>query len=334
MILNISKPHPQDKSRSLIYWDAGLILLPAQLGGSAVAVIFTHALPETPMLIAAIVILLIAIFKTTLKGIHTYKAETASINELREMLLSTSDVDSEEFSNDIETEESKLAGWKGYSDSVDEVPIRFPSKIISILFGLWTIVVSISLIMEYATEKCTSLYFSLSFLSFPFLIGSVIWGLSYVSKLQIADPSVILHGDLNFQNVSYIPSVLAFIIGILCALLGIGGGELMGPLLLSLHVLPQVSTATTSMMSMFNTTANVLHYGIMGEIPSMWGAIVFVIGFFGGFVGRKSALIIAQKYHRSSITVFMLATVLIISVALLFEHIFTKDIDFDLHGFC
>ena len=48
-------------------------------------------------------------------------------------------------------------------------------------------------------------------------------------------------------------------------LVGIGGGELMGPLFLTYHLLPPVSTATTSMMSLINTGNNIVHYAIAGE---------------------------------------------------------------------
>lgn len=54
--------------------------------------------------------------------------------------------------------------------------------------------------------------------------------------------SLIRHfsGDIMFKDISVIPPIVAFIIGVLCSLLGIGGGELMGPLLLILKVIPQV----------------------------------------------------------------------------------------------
>lgn len=54
-------------------------------------------------------------------------------------------------------------------------------------------------------------------------------------------------GDISFKEVGAAPPMLAFAIGILCSLLGIGGGELMGPLLLHLKVLPQVTKNSSPM---------------------------------------------------------------------------------------
>lgn len=39
----------------------------------------------------------------------------------------------------------------------------------------------------------------------------------------------------------------------------------MGPLFLTYHLLPPVSTATTSMMSLISTANNIVHYAIDGE---------------------------------------------------------------------
>jgi uncharacterized membrane protein YfcA len=44
----------------------------------------------------------------------------------------------------------------------------------------------------------------------------------------------------SFVQVSGLPPLLTFVIGIICSLLGIGGGELMGPLMLQMGLLPQV----------------------------------------------------------------------------------------------
>ena len=59
-------------------------------------------------------------------------------------------------------------------------------------------------------------------------------------NLQHTVPGYVLEGDIDFREISFFPPLLAFIIGILCNILGIGGGELLGPLLLWMKVDPQV----------------------------------------------------------------------------------------------
>ena len=52
-IINWPKHHPVDKTRHIIYWDAVLILLPAQIGGSNIGVILKKGLPATIFCIKA-----------------------------------------------------------------------------------------------------------------------------------------------------------------------------------------------------------------------------------------------------------------------------------------
>jgi hypothetical protein len=52
--------------------------------------------------------------------------------------------------------------------------------------------------------------------------------------------------EFNFKRDSYSLASLACVIGVICSLLGVGGGEMYGPLMLAYHVMPQVSSATTS----------------------------------------------------------------------------------------
>ena len=59
---------------------------------------------------------------------------------------------------------------------------------------------------------------------------------------------------------------------------GIGGGELMGPLLLRLKVLPEVSSSTVPVMSLLNTSSSVIHYMTIDEYPYEYATGMFIIG--------------------------------------------------------
>jgi uncharacterized membrane protein YfcA len=47
------------------------------------------------------------------------------------------------------------------------------------------------------------------------------------------------------------------------------------------QVLAPVSTATTSFMSLLNTSSSVIHYIVLGELPYGYGAAVFAVGALG-----------------------------------------------------
>ena len=108
----------------------------------------------------------------------------------------------------------------------------------------------------------------------------------------------------------------------------------MGPLFLSLGLLPQVTAATTSFMSMMSSSSNILHYAIMGDIDYRWGLLTFTIGIAGGLTGRLGVLYLVQKYKRASLTAFGLTAVLFISMWLIIYDIITEEKAFDFKSYC
>jgi uncharacterized membrane protein YfcA len=125
------------------------------------------------------------------------------------------------------------------------------------------------------------------------------------------------------------------VIGVLSALLGIGGGELTGPLLLYLGLLPIVSSSTTSALSFMSSSSNVLHYSLRREIDGYWGLGFFVIGMVGGFFGRRMLLYLIAIYKRTSITTLALAVILFTSIwVVIFKIVTSRDKSFIFLPFC
>jgi hypothetical protein len=129
--------------------------------------------------------------------------------------------------------------------------------------------------------------------------------------------------NVNLQRHGRYLIFIVFGIGLVSNLLGIGGAELISPLLLVLRVLPEVSSATSGAMNLLNTTANVIvnmltihrHQATRGglqtrpeEHPSRARIciILILVGFAGGLIGRISGLYVAKKMKRASIIIFAL----------------------------
>jgi len=51
VIVNSHKSHPLDKTRPIIYFDAALLLIPAQLGGNNIGVLLAAVLPTTILMV-------------------------------------------------------------------------------------------------------------------------------------------------------------------------------------------------------------------------------------------------------------------------------------------
>lgn len=87
-------------------------------------------------------------------------------------------------------------------------------------------------------------------------------------KNEISYPFV--QGDIQWTRKRTLTTcVISLFAGVLASLLGIGGGLVLGPLMLEMKVIPQVSTATSSLMivtpSFGNAHSPVIHVDIGGD---------------------------------------------------------------------
>lgn len=361
--INWNKRHPYVPSRPLIYWDAALVLLPAQMGGSALGVIIGTMFPETIMLILAIFILIYAGVKTSKKGISLWRKESEAKNEnIYEDIIRKSsdcfDVADEEEEVDMMSTHSKGSHQfdKNLSNSLNpiheaitridkieqdeadsegkQVKMVLPWITLRVLAAVWIVYAIIFVCTQTAVDYCSAAYFVMIFSTYPIIIGTIYWSIRHIAAKQRIDFTSVVEGDLNFNKLSFFPPLAAFGIGIISALLGIGGGELMGPLLLAYHIMPQVSTATTSIMSLLNSASNILHYAILGKIEYSLAAIMFAVGLCGGATGRYSALKFTEMYGRYSVLIFMLCCVLFVSMCLLIYQIVDSDKEYGLKSMC
>lgn len=362
--INWNKRHPYVPSRPLIYWDAALVLLPAQMGGSALGVILVDMFPETIMLILAIVILIYAGTKTAKKGISLWRKESEAKNEniYEDIIRKSSDCfeaadDEDETSSLAKSSHSSHQFDRSLSNSLNpiheaitridkveqeesgveggrQVKMILPWTTFKVLAAVWIIYAIIFVCAQTAVDECSPAYYSLIASTYPIIMVCIYWSIRHIAAKQRIDFTSVVEGDLNFNKLSFFPPLAAFGIGIISSLLGIGGGELMGPLLLAYHIMPQVSTATTSIMSLLNTASNILHYAILGKIEYTLAVIMFVVGLTGGATGRYSALKITEKYGRYSVLIFMLCCVLFVSMCLLVYRIVDGEKEYTLQPLC
>jgi len=128
----------------------------------------------------------------------------------------------------------------------------------------------------------------------------------------------------NFNNLAWWIPLVATVIGLLSALLGIGGGELVGPILLLLNMNPKQSSATTATLSLLNSAANALHYSVSGMgISFGYSSCLWFAGFIGGGCGRTLAMKIAVRSGGSSIIAYSLFFVLCIAAGLITYELYT-----------
>lgn len=95
-----------------------------------------------------------------------------------------------------------------------------------------------------------------------------------------------------------------------------------------------VSSGTTSIMSLLNTSSAVIHYLVLGEVNWTYAPGVFFIGAAAGFSGRLAALFVAQYYGRPSVMVFALFGVIVICFVVYAVYLFYDDTDLSFGSLC
>lgn len=101
--------------------------------------------------------------------------------------------------------------------------------------------------------------------------------------------------------------------GGICAALGLGGGVVFNPLLLSLDVVPQVVTGTGMYMILFSTFSGTLVYLSIGTLLVKYAVIIGFMSTIGIIFALKFVKQLMAKYDRPSIIVIILAIILGIS---------------------
>ena len=118
-------------------------------------------------------------------------------------------------------------------------------------------------------------------------------------------------------------------------MLGIGGGELLGPLLLHFTPMPPVqSSATTATTSMMSSASNFFNYMLKGYLNPQYNIMVFFVGIIAGTIGRRVSLYYAAKSGRNSIFVIALGIVLLISLGLDLDHLIEEPQNWNWEDIC
>ena len=125
--------------------------------------------------------------------------------------------------------------------------------------------------------------------------------------------------DIRYSGVQ-LKSLLffAFVGGWVGGALGLGGGSIFNPLMISLGVPPSVSTSTGMYMIMFSTGASTLMFNTYGALNLTFG---FWLGFwcsFGILIGVSLVNHLIKIYKRQSLLVFFLVFMLALSAVLVF----------------
>ncbi|KAJ1460342.1 hypothetical protein M885DRAFT_509283 [Pelagophyceae sp. CCMP2097] len=361
LAVNARRRHPADSWQTLIDWDAVLVLLPAQVAGGNVGVVVGTLFPTTALYVMSMLLLAIAALKTFAKAREQHKLEAAA---------TPADAEAEV---DGRVPFAAIVPWTNIRVVFGFVVLFSLDSVL--LNGLGTVkcsptywVVLLALYpLVFATVWWSARYMVARDAGFAFseardaadeLFGPSGRGSSRASSgrggdgyLRLAGedarsgdgPPAALRrttrpsGDVDWAAHCRTAPALALAIGAISAVLGLGGGELLGPVLLAVGMPARRSSATTATNSLLSTVANFTHYAAKGDLRIKnflpYAIAVCLVGVAGGFAGRLAALHVA-KCGRGSIIALALGLVLAISFGLMLFDTAASKPDLSFHAFC
>ena len=105
--------------------------------------------------------------------------------------------------------------------------------------------------------------------------------------------------------------MLVFVGAITAGMLGVGGGMILGPIFTELNFLPEVGSATSTLMVLFMSSATVGQFVIFGMIDMEYALFFGAVGgVLGAIVGTKGARVLLKRTGRPSLIVYCLAFIL------------------------
>jgi uncharacterized membrane protein YfcA len=345
--------HPDEPTRPIIYYDAALIFFPLQLAGANIGVILSYILPKTILLIAAVGVLLFAL------TLSINKAYTLSSKESQNEDLPAPQTREESTyllakprEGVAETNENGSQVDEVNSSEPNDIEMTLPWQYIFVILGVWGMYALVYVSMELV-PFCSWEFYVLLVIIYPFIVAQVKWSyMQLIENQKVQDDEgnsedsvgrandgysvTVLEGDILWDQMSLVPMILSVLIGCLSVMLGIGGGELMGPLLLSLNVRAEIIAASIPFMMILSTSSSLVHYMTLGGVPYAYGVWMSVLGFFGGFIGRNLSLWFVRQTKRPSIILICFSFVLLISFGIYVYYLYldSDSLDFSFTWFC
>lgn len=292
--LSKARNYRPGSSRSLVDYEVAMLMQPGMLAGVVYGVILNVVFPAWLLLVLLASLLLYMCVTSTQKGLKVFKAETEAA---KAPLLQT--------------------------ESGPKEPLLPPGPV----FGLGFTYLAALLFAFCAGSKanpslvgieiCTAGYWIL-FGGYS-LVCAVLQGVfGWLMMRQLAQGKEKLPGDMPWSSRSITGlGMCGFAAGLAGAMLGIGGGVIIGPVLLSYNVHAQTTAATAIFMVCFGASISTLQYIIQGILPLDYAIFFTVVSILGSLFGVLMVKWLVEKYNRSSLIIFILAGILGVSALVL-----------------
>ena len=187
--------------------------------------------------------------------------------------------------------------------------------------GMWVIFAALQLV-KGQLEACSSGYWLAFAVQAGFLASASMFFVSQASREQqdftstgLAPQEVCIDQQNMSSSALTRASAIAVAGGALASTIGMGGGVIMGPLLLTLQVHPLATAATSTLMILFSSSAATLSFAVAGDINAEYGLIYAVCNFMASFAGVFVVGRIVRKTGKSAVIVILLGCVMAVGAS-------------------
>ncbi len=296
----ITKRHKDAKNRYLSNFDIIRLIIPFDGSFAYLGFVLNKVLPDIAILVFIIILMGILIYKTVKKTYKLYKKKEKTSDTI---LIIFDNIESNiklptttDSNDDIREGETKYDLFKNIvfsfltiglitfftfvRDSYDEFSTE--------AWLVYLVQVIISLIFAYQIiDHIKTKYILRKKTKFNFIEGDIKW-------------------DENKNFVKY--GIAGSFVGFVSTMLGIGGSMVLNPIMINLHVLPEVVVATSSISSFFSAVISSLQY-IFDDAELEWPLLVlFFCGSFASLTG-----IVILRFFKKNIRL-IITTVLCVSL--------------------
>eukprot|EP00049_Salpingoeca_infusionum_P016877 m.350948 g.350948 ORF g.350948 m.350948 type:complete len:497 (-) comp16161_c0_seq1:497-1987(-) len=337
--IQVRQHHPEARvaHRPLIDYNVVLCLLPSALAGTVLGVLLNSVSPGWLVIVCMFIVLTLASVKTLSKGITLYKQEKAQKNG--KQAIDAAEAGEEGAKRDeieladmpCKLPEAEVCTTLSQKDrdmewaAIKESESKFPWVYIAITFTQLAGLIVLSLVRGYddfvEVECGRGQYWGVTSSIFVYLMLWAAFGIWYVKRLherKLACGYEFVEGDIDYSGSKiYKYPVFAIAAGVMAGFLGIGGGMLLGPLLLQLGMVPLVSSATTSFMTLFTSMSSTTQYLVLNRVPAGYGAALFGLAMVSSALGQFVVLGYVKRTGRNSLIAFILSFIIILSTILL-----------------
>jgi len=202
---------------------------------------------------------------------------------------------------------------------------QFPAEKLCSLGLLWLVLLLLTFLVGgkgvkslVGVECSDTAYPVLIVVQFAWLLGfSLYFGLKVVDERKRRDA---VNYPWQSTDVVWSKSNLilyskwCFLAGVISGVIGIGGGMVLGPLMLTMGVDPRVSTATTATMIVMTASSVSIMYAVTGYISWDYYCYFSVVCILGAYFGKGYIDAYVKRTGMASMLVGLMATIISLSV--------------------